>query len=163
MVVEIDLWLVTKVPASHRIKIKHEEILFLSMASGFKQSKKNPKASVIAGVTLKALCWKHSSCRVKTNSCTEAGVKVCYAHGFRTNCLMCSLSPLLLLNPEEVKHYLEQQLQLLKPRRPDWSLVPSSRVAFELGSVTSIRDSVGVGTPFWFFPGSQKERGQRFL
>lgn len=94
MVVEIYLWLVTKVPASHRIKIKHEEILFLSMASGFKQSKKNPKASVIAGVTLKALCWKHSSCRVKTNSCIEAGVKVCYAHGFRTNCLMCSLSPL---------------------------------------------------------------------
>lgn len=64
------------------------------MASGFEQSKKNPKASVIAGVTLKALCWKHSSCRVKINSCIEAGVKVCYAHGFRTNCLMCSLSPL---------------------------------------------------------------------
>lgn len=69
----------------------------------------------------------------------------------------------LLLNPEEVKYYLEQQLQLLKPRRPDWSLVPSSRVAFELGSVTSIRDSVGVGTPFWFFPGSQKERGTEIL
>lgn len=28
MVVEIDFWLVTKVPASHRIKLKHEEILF---------------------------------------------------------------------------------------------------------------------------------------
>lgn len=61
----------------------------------------------------------------------------------------------LLLNSEEVKYYLEQQLQLLKPRRTDWSLVPSSRVAFELGSVTSIRDSVGVGTPFWFFPGGR--------
>lgn len=94
MVVEIDFWLVTKVPASHRIKTKHEEIFFLSMASGFKQNEKNPKASVIAGVALKALCWKHSSCRVKTNSCIEAGMKVCYALGFWTNCLMCSLLPL---------------------------------------------------------------------
>lgn len=68
-----------------------------------------------------------------------------------------------LVIPEEVKYYHEQQLQLLKPRRPDWSLVPSSRVAFELGSVTSIRDSVGVGTSFWFFPGSQKERGTEIL
>lgn len=37
MVVEIDFWLVTKVPASHCIKLKHEEYFFLSMASGLKQ------------------------------------------------------------------------------------------------------------------------------
>lgn len=36
MVVEIDFWLVTKVPASHCIKLKREEYFFLSMASGFK-------------------------------------------------------------------------------------------------------------------------------
>lgn len=35
MVDEIDFWLVTKVPASHCIKLKHEEYFFLSMASGF--------------------------------------------------------------------------------------------------------------------------------
>lgn len=28
MVVEIDFWLVTKVPASHCIKLKHEEYFF---------------------------------------------------------------------------------------------------------------------------------------
>lgn len=33
MVIDIDFWLVVKVPASHRIK-QNEEI-FLSMASGF--------------------------------------------------------------------------------------------------------------------------------
>lgn len=37
MVVEIDFWLVSKVPASHCIKLKHEEYFFLSMASGLKQ------------------------------------------------------------------------------------------------------------------------------
>lgn len=62
------------------------------MASGFNQNEKNPKASVIAGVTLKALRWELSSSRVNTNSCIEAGVKVSYARGFQTNCLMCSLS-----------------------------------------------------------------------
>lgn len=53
MVVEIDFWLVTKVPASQCIKLKHEKIFFRAWLVDLKHNKtKNPKASVIAGVKL---------------------------------------------------------------------------------------------------------------
>lgn len=83
MVVEIDFWLVMKVPASQCIKLKHEEKNFSSMASGFKTQQNKKSRGFYCCWSLKALCWKPSSYRVKI----EAGVKVCYAHGFQTNCV----------------------------------------------------------------------------